>query len=260
MDNTFEFVPDQLQLPAVIGPQAVIPFPYVVTDDSMQDPPGVDPDGADWHGARTVNWLEDPARIRVHAQGVKAWKTGNRAIWVVCACAARIVGNYARGATQAFATDISRSVDTVENMAHAAELYVRLQRDFFRFRDATETPIYWPLIPRLRAIRAKLYYTHFSEMWTLWRKDPSLTALAIFADLETAAANGISSRQLKDQGAGSDGSGSSSQPVILQVHGLRADYIQSMIAEAAEYPADTYVVILQGREWVGVDQVKVRPA
>lgn len=263
----FEFVPDGPLSPVVVEPNK----PHVLMialagnghEQKALPPPegetGPDPDGADWQGAKTVDWEKDPVRRRFHALGVEAWKTGNRSIWIACGCAWRIVGHYARGATQAFATDISRSVDTVENMAHAADLYTRLQKEFGTFRDTSGEFIYRPLLPRLREVRRKLYYTHFSEMWSLWRADPSLTALAIFADLETAAANGISSRTLKAEGANAGGGGGA-EPVVLAVHGLRSSYIKDLAEKAHDHPADTYVVILSGPEWVGVSQVKVKPA
>lgn len=248
----FEFVKETPDLPALVNGQQVALIPFVVT---VEDQPAQgDPDGADWKGAESVDWANDPMRQRIHRVGVYAYLSGNRNLWHACYCAHAIVGRYARGATSAFASDISKSVDTVENMAHAADLYLRLAREFLGTKDKPSQLRH--LIPKLREIRRKLSFSHFHEMWSLWRSDPKLSALAVFAELETAAENGIGSRSLGTNGKAQAGK----TATVCSVYGLRSDYIADLINHPEGRPADTYIVVLQGREWVGVSEVKVRPA
>ena len=68
---------------------------------------------------------EQKKRYVEHA--VAAYERGDQAIWVSSAFCAQVAGNYERGATLGLAARMNKSVDTVEAMAHAYDLYSDLK-------------------------------------------------------------------------------------------------------------------------------------
>lgn len=193
-------------------------------------------------------WADSAKRKRFHRKGIEAYMVGNHFIWIACMCAMQICGRYARGATQAFATDLGRSVDTVEQMAKAALLYSRLRMEF---RDASELRY---LLSELRATRRRLYYSHFASMWTIWKAHPDMTALDVFGQLQTAAENGTSTRAMERETNGER----QDSAIVLPVYGLKSTALS--VAMENKDARHIYMVILRGEEWDTVAEVKVRPA
>ena len=88
-------------------------------------------------------------RITRTAQAIQH---GNRNLWEAAILAASIVGEYAEGGTRAIADRAGRSVSSVENWAHAWQLYADLRN---QLRTCAE----------LRSLRPELSVTHFAVMW-----------------------------------------------------------------------------------------------
>lgn len=239
-------VPDQTRAVAVIN-RGVLVMDAPEADGGQQARPA----------EAGTGWADDPNRVYLHAMAVRAYRAGNAMIWITCACAERIVGTYKRGATLALATDIGRSVDTVEDMAHASELYHRLMR-YFRGDSVTSKRKYRYLVPQLRDIRRRLYYSHFATMWTIWRQRPDMTPLDVFSQLETASAEGIGTRGMDKGASGSEGTDAIILPV-WNLQGEDAKRILDYMVDPSLYP-DSFIVLLQGAEWLTVGSVKVKPA
>lgn len=119
---------------------------------------------------------------RAHAAAVANTHRGDAARWRACWAAAVVVGTRAQGQTRALATDLSRSVDTVEQMAQAAATYRDLHR---AFRDVSG------VAAELRRLRRCLSWSHFAAMGRLQRTH-DLTHAAVLAELATAAQDGLS--------------------------------------------------------------------
>lgn len=89
----------------------------------------------------------------------KAYRNSDSGRWVAAHWSQKIVGNYERYQTKNLAEFIGVSVDTVENLAHAYEMYSAL-RDDPEFSRNT------------RLIRRKpyIYTSHFVALYKAWKR------------------------------------------------------------------------------------------
>lgn len=112
-----------------------------------------------------------------HRRGIRAYRSANRDIWITCACARHIVGHYEYMATQNFAHDLARSVDSVERYAHAGTIYRLLRRTFGRDSET---------LRKLRWARDELTYSHFEALWKVWETETMSPATALEHLLDAA--------------------------------------------------------------------------
>lgn len=89
-------------------------------------------------------------------QAVSASRAADKNLWIAGCHAARIVGKYKVNATAEIASRAARDVSTVENWAHAYQLYTELKGS-----EST---------PNLRALRQILTISHFAAAWEMKRK------------------------------------------------------------------------------------------
>lgn len=87
---------------------------------------------------------------------VQAARTSSTTLWVACYFAYRVVGVYQTDATAEIARRAGRSPSSVENWAHAFEMYAELRR----FGSSSE----------VRALRKALSPSHFWRAWEKQRK------------------------------------------------------------------------------------------
>jgi len=131
-----------------------------------------------------MNWPTDPAYQRASRACIAAGRKSDSAKWVGCFWAARVVGRYERGATQALARKMNYSVDTLQNMARAYRMYSECRVAFKGRRK---------LISNLRKIRQSLPYGVFAATDKRMADSP---ALEILAELMTAKSEGASARDI----------------------------------------------------------------
>jgi len=120
---------------------------------------------------------------REHRRGVSAYKRGEVGRWIAALDAESIVRKYRRGATLAYAQDLSRSADTVENYAKGYFLYKLLRSDI-RY------------VSEMRFIRRQLTLSHFTTAARAWHKY-EIPIEDIFSVLQDAYQNGASVRTMR---------------------------------------------------------------
>lgn len=83
--------------------------------------------------------IKQQKRLVDHA--VAFYQKGDSSLWCAAAMSAQIMGNYSRGATLGLAQELNKSVDSVEAMAHAYNIYSDLKAYNPRYvRLARKTP------------------------------------------------------------------------------------------------------------------------
>lgn len=92
-----------------------------------------------------------------------SYKRSDDGRWASAFYAARVVGCYQLGATLALANRMGRSVDTVENLAHAYEMYAELR----------SVPKYRNYVRHLRRL-PYIYYSYYRSLYKA-RQDYGLT-------------------------------------------------------------------------------------
>lgn len=91
------------------------------------------------------------------------YKRSDDGRWVAAFFAARVVGRYELGATIALANRMGRSTDTVENLAHAYDMYLELKN----------CPKYRQYVRQIRKL-PYIYYSYFRSLYKA-RQDYGLT-------------------------------------------------------------------------------------
>ena len=135
----------------------------------------------------TVKTPEELRRIYVQ-QAANSYRRSDKERWKSALWCSRVVGKYDRGATRGLADDMGVSVDTVEDLAHAYNIF----EDLCKLPDAR-----WFVFSCRRA--PFIYYSHFRALYDA-RKDYELTdeqALQILMDIFQAE-GGISSRTVSE--------------------------------------------------------------
>lgn len=124
------------------------------------------------------------------AQAIKHDSKADKSIWLSAVFCEQIVGNYDRGATLGLASDMSRSPDTIEDRAHAYNLFKRLCKlDDGEFRLFV-----------FQARRAPyIHYSHFRALYDLQKQYELHDAqiIALLQDIVQAEGD-ITSRNLED--------------------------------------------------------------
>lgn len=128
-------------------------------------------------------------RERFVELAVRHYKGSDGSKWLAALFCAQVVGNYSRGATMGLATDMNVSVDTIEDMASAYDLYSDLKG----------------LAPELVRLSRKtngIYLSHFRALADIRRRyrmnDTDI--LQILIDIVQSVRDGqpISSRDVAD--------------------------------------------------------------
>lgn len=130
---------------------------------------------------------EELRRVYVQ-QAAQSYRKSDKARWISALWCSRVVGKYERGATLGLADDMGLSVDTVEDLAHAYQIF----EDLCKLPDA-----------RLFVFSCRrapwIYYSHFRALYDA-RKDYELTdeqTLQILMDIYQGEGE-ISSRAVSD--------------------------------------------------------------
>lgn len=121
-------------------------------------------------------------------QANKHYHRSDHARWISALWCSRVVGKYDRGATKGLATDMGLSVDTVEDLAHAYQIF----EDLCKLPDAR-----WFVFSCRRA--PWIYYSHFRALYDA-RQNYNLndkTVLQILMDIYQGEGE-ISSRNVSD--------------------------------------------------------------
>lgn len=91
------------------------------------------------------------------SHAVKFYRAGDESKWCSAAMCAQVAGSYQRGATLGLAAEMNKSVDTVESMAHAYDLYSDLKAYSARYvRNARKTP--------------GIYLSHFTALYDIKKR------------------------------------------------------------------------------------------
>lgn len=125
------------------------------------------------------------------SRAIRSYRKGDEQRWVSALWCSKVVGSRQRGLTLGLASDMSVSPDTVENLAHAYEMYSDLcklsgARKFVR--SSRKLPF--------------VYYSHFRALHKA-REDYNLTdsqCLSLLMDI-VQNEGGISSRDIDDHTA-----------------------------------------------------------
>jgi hypothetical protein len=121
-------------------------------------------------------------------QAAKSYRKSDKARWISALWCSRVVGKYDKGATLGLATDMGVSVDTVEDLAHAYNIF----EDLCKLPDARKFVFQCRRSPWI-------YYSHFRALYDA-RKDYELTdeqVLQILMDIYQGEGE-ISSRNVSD--------------------------------------------------------------
>jgi len=121
-------------------------------------------------------------------QAIKADQQSDKPLWKSALFCSRVVGKYEKGATQGLADDMNRSVDTVEDRAHAYMMFEKLCKlDNGRHRlyifHARRSP--------------HIHLSHFRSLWDA-QKDFELTDSQVMGLLVEIVQQEISSRGISD--------------------------------------------------------------
>ncbi len=109
---------------------------------------------------------DEASTEREIARCVKAVRASDKCLWVAGYWAARVVGTYAEYGAQAIAIQAGRSPSSVENWAHAWEMYDNLRK----FGCNSEPVVNRAFIRSLQNMRRELSPCHFWTAWELKRK------------------------------------------------------------------------------------------
>lgn len=121
-------------------------------------------------------------------QAIKYDKKSDIDLWKSALFCSRIVGNYKEGATRGLASDMNRSVDTIEDRAHAYMMFEKLCK-----LKTGEHRLYVFHARRLPYV----HLSHFRTMWDLMKKYDLTDAQLIGLLVEIVQAEGeLSSRNL----------------------------------------------------------------
>lgn len=89
----------------------------------------------------------------------QAYRASDDGRWVAAFWAAKIVGNYDRGATISLATEMGLSPDAVEDLAHAYMMYSELRKE----------PEFRVIVRKCRR-RPIVYMSHFRSLYDAWKR------------------------------------------------------------------------------------------
>ena len=99
-----------------------------------------------------IDPIRQQKRLVDHAKAYYA--KGDNSRWCASAMAAQIMGNYQRGATLGLAQELNLSVDSIESMAHAYDIYSDLKA-------------FNPLMVRLARKTPGVYLSHFRALYDI---------------------------------------------------------------------------------------------
>lgn len=124
-------------------------------------------------------------------EAVKSAGRENKEAWRSCLWCSRVVGKYDRGATLGLADDMGKSIDTVEDRAHAYMIFEQMcNYENGEFRPFVFAARRSPFI----------YWSHFRALWDAKNSYETITLLDLINTLMdiVQAEGGISSRKVDE--------------------------------------------------------------
>lgn len=181
-----------------------------------------------------------PTAAHLVTRAARNYGASRVARWRFCFYAYKVVGRYEEGATLALADAIRRSVDTVENGAHAAGMYFTLCQ----------------LLPRhsrtIRNLIRHLDYLHFLRVYRVWKRE-EFSPMQAMRYLVEAMEQNLSPEKL-DMLIDADYPSPKPRPALLPVFGIQDGTIERL---RAEMPGAFVLILPLVDDWKAGDEAKV---